>query len=127
MQEPISIIIPAYNEAEAIGDTLGCHDTRDDALAQQRALYANEPDAEMAGEGASEEKEGITPEDRKDILERLERIEALLMERDHDAPAEPERAAEDTPQDEDAGPVIPPTSERLAVLRQLEAELLEVE
>ena len=114
-------------DGEPVGDALGTHDTRADAQAQVRALYANEPDEEMAGAGASEEAAGMTPEDRKDIIERLERIEALLMERDHDAPAEPERAAEDTPQDEDAGPVIPPTSERLAVLRQLEAELLEVE
>jgi len=70
----------------------------------------------------------MTPEDRKDIIERLERIEALLSERNHDAPPEQDTgAADDTPQDEDAGPDIPPTSERLAVLRQLEAELLEVE
>lgn len=114
-------------DGEPVGSALGTHDTREEAQAQVRALYANEPKA-VDGEGASEEAAGMTPEDRKDIIERLERIEALLSERNHDAPpAEDAGAADDTPQDEDAGPDIPPTSERLAVLRQLEAELLEVE
>jgi HK97 family phage prohead protease len=46
---------------------------------------------------------------------------------DSDAPAE-EQAADDTPEDEGAGPDIPPTSERLALIAQLkrELELLEV-
>ena len=71
--------------------------------------------------------EGDKPEDVKEILDRLARLEAIVLKDDHDAPAEPERAAEDTPEDEDAGPDIPPTSERLAMLRRLELELLEVE
>lgn len=32
-------------DGEPIDDTLGCHDTRDEAEAQVRALYANEPEA----------------------------------------------------------------------------------
>jgi len=48
-----------------------------------------------------------------------------LARDDHDAPPI-EEAADDTPEDEDAGPDIPPTSERLALIAELE-ELLEVE
>ena len=49
------------------------------------------------------------------------------QETDHDAPAEEPQAADDAPAEKEAGPVIPPTSERMALLRKLEIELLEVE
>jgi len=57
------------------------------------------------------------------IQDVAEDEEAEEKEEGHEAPAEA-RAAEDMAE---AGPVIPPTSERLATLRKLQMELLEVE
>lgn len=45
---------------------------------------------------------------------------------DHDAPVA-EQAADDTPAEPEAGPDVPPTSERMALLRKLQLELLEVD
>jgi len=46
-------------------------------------------------------------------------------ETDQDAP--PEGAADDAPAEPEAGPEAPPTSERMALLRKLQVELLEVD
>lgn len=219
-------------DGEPVGESLGSHDTREEAQAQVRALYANEPDEEMADEGAGEEKavmkteaDGQHPashylvvEDREkpstwhlrvrgtdgkpdhrlmgaawaalhggyrgnryegpgkgealaklgrlyssenldtpkadegpeDVkagrviaarnVARLNRIMTELTDllkdgglwadeeekSDHDAPRET-GAADDTPENEEAGPEIPPTSERMAMVNRLELELLEVE
>ena len=62
----------------------------------------------------------------EDDDEQEEKGAEALQETDHDAPAE-EQAADDAPAEPEAGPVIPPTSERMALLRKLQMELLEVE
>lgn len=59
------------------------------------------------------------------LIEEVDEEEPEEKE-DHDAPVEPQ-AADDAPAEKEAGPVIPPTSERMALLRKLEIELLEVE
>jgi len=112
------------------GETLGCHDTQEEALAQMRALYANEP--EVGGKLdvlLTELKES----DIQRIMDRFDRFEQLLSEarlpadeQNHDAPPDSE-AADDTPTDDDAGPDIPPTAERLAAVEQLRQEFEQLE
>lgn len=51
--------------------------------------------------------------------------EDVPAETDQDAP--PEGAADDAPAEPEAGPEAPPTSERMALLRKLQVELLEVD
>ena len=116
------------------GEALGCFDSQEEALAQMRALYANEPDAAEKEETPSLR---LKENDMQLIMGRFDQIEQMIQERyvpapeqeNHDAPAELQQAADDTPTDEPAGPDIPPTEERLALVEQLAQEMrhLEVE
>ena len=71
------------------------------------------------------------PDDLQWVRDRFELLEGRIDaqgKEDHDAP--PEGAADDTPTDDAAGPDIPPTAERMAMvetLRQEFEQLVEVE
>jgi len=114
------------------GEALGCFDSQEEALAQMRALYANEPEA---ADKESAPDLTLKEDDMQLIMGRFDQLTEMLQahlaptQNDLDAPADPEQAADDTPEDDAAGPDIPPTEERLAMLEQLATEMrhLEVE
>lgn len=50
------------------GEVMGCHETREDALAQQRALYANENKVNKS-EFMGSDKDPVTGEEREDVID----------------------------------------------------------